>query len=461
MNAELRDRLRRLGVYKGTAGLKKRPETGDSTQEESLQSTSSTANTLTPLPTPFGEAFVRCTHYALDHLHGDRALQSALAHQGEIVARLAGNWAAADRAAADRAAARAAPTVDLRDAIFLDTETTGLAGGAGTLVFLVGVGYFSCEDGIRASPDSRSFDKLRTSFPAPDRFVIEQYFLRDPAQEAAMLCALDRLVNRRNAIVTFNGRAFDVPLLETRFTLSRIAPSFGDKVHLDLLPPARRAWRNSLSSCSLSSLEYHLLDVRRDQQDVAGFLIPQLYREYLQSGAGDLNDDMQRVMYHNLHDILSMVTLISRLVDALVQPNSAAEHLAAARYYERLGEPEAAERGYRAALERSMTDDRRLNSYPESLAASQQSSALRRLARFLKRRGKASEALAHWQQLAGMDDVEGLIEVAKYYEWRECDLSQALSCARRASRANISPVLREAIGHRIARLERKLKATNP
>lgn len=437
MNPDLRERLRRLGVHKGVANLKpSRPSPGD---RDNLPEPAVLYNgnvnsliqraSLEPVRTPFGQTYVRRAHYVLSHRHGDRALDGALLHSPELLAKLIGR--------------RADAVIDLRDALFLDTETTGLAGGAGTLVFLVGLGYFDGEG-----------------------FVIEQFFLRDPVEETAMLCEIDRRVGQRGCLVTFNGQVFDVPLLESRFTLSRLAPSFGDKAHLDLLLPARRVWRGTLDSCSLGSLEFHLLGVQREQRDVPGSVIPFLYREYLASGGGDLNEDMQRVMYHNLNDILSMVTLVSRLMDALTQPNNASEHFAAARTYERLGEWEAAERVYRSALEGAMTDDSSRNNRHESSIInptgtfSHSSSALRHLARFLKRRGKPSEAFVQWQRLAEGNDGEGLIELAKHYEWRECDLSQALLLARRALRVSTDSALREAIEHRIARLERKIK-THP
>ncbi len=362
-----------------------------------------------PTRTPYGHAYARRVDYALDHQHGNRALASALAPAPEFIAQFA--------------IRREAEAVTLRDALFLDTETTGLAGGAGTLAFMVGLGYFEDE-----------------------RFVVEQFFLRDPAEEAAMLCEIDRRVNSRAHLVTFNGRSFDVPLLETRFILSRIAPSFDGKTHLDLLLPARRAWRGSIDSCSLGSLEYHMLGVERTQRDVPGAVIPWMYREYLSAGGGDLNEDMQRVMYHNLHDILSMVTLTSRLADAILQPNTADEQFAAARYYERARSFDEAERGYRKVLWRGEG---------EGLRDSLHLSASRRLARMLKKQGKANEAMEHWRTLADADDVEGLIEMAKHYEWRERDVNGAVAFALRARHMAEDAAVRSAITQRIERLERK------
>ena len=420
MNSDLRERLRRLGVRRGIAHLNPaRPGPDARHEPRALAASASDAPaTLEPIRTPFGHAYVRRVDYTLTHRHGERTLEAALRHPAERLSELA--------------AQRAGAACDLGQALFLDTETTGLSGGAGTLAFLVGLGYFT-----------------------GDRFVVEQFFLRDPAEEAAMLCEVDRRMHERQVIITFNGRAFDLPLLESRFILSRVPPPFADKAHLDLLLPARRVWRGALDSCSLGSLEFHLLGVRREQRDIPGSVIPFLYREYLAAGGGDPNEDMQRVMYHNLTDILSMVTLVSRLAEALAQPNNAGEHYAAARYYERLGDYAAAEQSYRAAVKTLEAEDRRLSQSPLS---GLRASAARHLARLLKRRGDLEEALALWQRLAESDDVEGLIEVAKHYEWRACDLDRALSCAGRAQRVNSNPALSDAIERRIARLERKLRS---
>jgi uncharacterized protein YprB with RNaseH-like and TPR domain len=426
MNPDLRERLRRLGVHKGTSHLKPSPQAEyEQHAQRAAPLMGDALATLEPVRTALGMAHVRRARYTLDHVHGDRALSAALAYPPANLVQLMTR--------------RDCDAFDLRSALFLDTETTGLAGGAGTLAFLVGIGYFTDE-----------------------QFVIEQYFLREPAEEAAMLADLDRQVNQREHLVTFNGQSFDVPLLESRYILSRIAPSFEDKTHLDLLMPARRVWRGSLESCSLGSLEYHLLGVRREQRDVPGSIIPYLYREYLSAGGGDLNDDMQRVMYHNLHDILSMVTLVARLMDVLLQPASPEEHFAAARYRERQGDRDAAKAGYREAIKRLEMRDSRLEDVPnrgtpQSLIPNLQSQSLRRLAACLKQECQYDEAALCWQQLADLGDVEAMIEMAKHHEWRAVDLPAALDYAKRARDNNQDVTLRPALEHRITRLAKKMQ----
>lgn len=460
MSTDIRDRLRRLGVHKGAAHLKPsaakqaelererqglRPERDAAPRDEDFISPADIAAQrdsrqssptiddqsnqaeapvescqLTHIETPYGIASFRRVSYALDHTHGDRLLLQALQSAPDHIGRLAGH---------------SIEQFDISDALFIDTETTGLAGGAGTLAFVVGVGYFEKDEvrGMREEVDH-----------TPSSFVIDQFFLRDPADEVAMLYQIDQLLNSRQHLVTFNGRGFDVPLLETRFTLSRIPPTFGDKLHLDLLMPARRFWRGMLSSCSLSSLEYHLLGVQRDQHDIAGFLIPQLYREWLAENTSELNPDMQRVMYHNLHDILSMVTLTARLSEALAHPHHPSEHIAIGREHERAGAWAQAEQVYRAAVKATAEQ-----------VATENVKLIRRLAHALKRQGKAEDALPHWRTLADLNDLDALLELAKYFEWQGNNLDGALYYTRLALDNSHSPYIRDALTRRLTRLENK------
>ncbi len=171
--------------------------------------------------------------------------------------------------------------IDARRLLFLDTETTGLSGGTGTYVFLVGVAYF-CESG--------------------DEVVLRQYFLSDVSAERALLHALNDLFRDFTAVVTFNGKTFDWPLLETRFTYNRLRSVLRDPPHLDMLGPSRRLWRDRLESCSLETLESQVLGVRRGF-DVPGWRIPSLYFQYLR--AGHIGHVLP-VFEHNEHDLLTL-----------------------------------------------------------------------------------------------------------------------------------------------------------
>ncbi len=371
MTNDLRDKLRQLGVTKGAKlqapparARRPRPieELVDGLEVESTQ----------------GRAFIAQSSYSLHHRHGLTALDLLVQQPAAIAAQLAHEPRLSE--------------ADLGRAVFLDTETTGLSGGAGTLAFLVGIGTFEDE-----------------------AFHLRQFFLRDPDEEAAMLSALSELMSDYQAIVTFNGRGFDLPLLEARYVLARMRPRWMGLPHLDLLSPARRVWRDRLPSCALSSLEAHVLGVQRTQDDVPGFLIPGMYLDYLRTGDAH---DMLRVMYHNRQDILSMVTLATQLCRIFGGPSALesldpADLVSLGKWYQDLGLSAQAEQTFRSALE--------LELLPTSRAA-----ALTRLGLLLKRQARRQEAAEVWEQLAGCEGVAGHTELAKHHEWHTGDLDQAL-----------------------------------
>lgn len=174
-------------------------------------------------------------------------------------------------------------TVADRDSIvFLDTETTGMQGGAGMVPFLVGLGYFEGDD-----------------------FHMVQYFIRDFDEEPSMLHALEKLLQRFRLVVTYNGSTFDIPLLETRFTLARFENPFAHMAHLDLLMGARRLWRNGHGSCRLVALEKGIVSFLRGP-DVPGAAIPRVYFDFVNHGA---SPQMPGVFTHNVYDVLSLAAL--------------------------------------------------------------------------------------------------------------------------------------------------------
>jgi hypothetical protein len=275
---------------------------------------------------------------------------------------------------------------------------------------------------------------------------------------------LDRLPTFA-ALLSFNGRAFDVPIIENRFILARVVPPTRDMLHVDLLHPARRLWRYALSSCALTSLEREVLGVHRQQADVPSGLIPYLYRDYMRTGDAR---DMKRVLYHNKIDILSMVTLAARLCQTFADPWNVAqaeqrrelsggELYALGRWYTDEGRVGEAERAYRAAL--------RLCPGRESVLRER---TLRELALLLKRDARRDEAFAFWQQLAleSAGDARGIlahVELAKYFEWIVGDLARAAAWTRAALRrveGGAPGTYRDArpaeLHHRLSRLERKI-----
>jgi uncharacterized protein YprB with RNaseH-like and TPR domain len=162
---------------------------------------------------------------------------------------------------------------------FIDTETTGLSGGTGTYAFLIGAGRFDGDD-----------------------FHLAQFFLRDPYEEPAQLAALENFLAPCQAVVSFNGKAFDAPLLNARFTMHGWHSPLLDMSHIDLLHLARRLWRNRLPKRALIDLEAQILGAQRTEEDVPGWMVPQLYADYLRDGNPQ---PLKSVFYHNSMDILS------------------------------------------------------------------------------------------------------------------------------------------------------------
>jgi hypothetical protein len=416
-DAELRERLRRLGVGKGPGQIGQQPRR----RRQAIE-------TLLPgevVDTGLGPFFLYRERYPLDYRHGQHALAELLAHNPQHPALLARD---------ERLAG-----VEYRQMAFIDTETTGLAGGTGTYAFLVGVGLFEGE-----------------------QFTIHQFFMRDYPEEPALLAALGELLDGLQAVVSFNGKSFDLPLLETRFIMARQLPRLVDAPHLDLLPAARRFWKYRLDSCALSSLEAQVLSVQRTQEDVPGWLIPGLYVDYARSGDAR---EMPRIFYHNVQDILSLVTLTARMCDLLAAdpaPGPAGpagvpgeDLYGLGRLWSDLGQPGRAEAAYARAVETSRSPTVR-------------EMAARDLAYLLKRQERRAEALRWWQHLAeARDAVYACEELAKHYEWHDEDLDQAVAWTQRgqalAGRWPRGAKRREALAgleHRLQRLERK-RASEP
>jgi uncharacterized protein YprB with RNaseH-like and TPR domain len=408
--SDLTQKLRRLGVTKGARELVSPPPPPESPpHDEALPAGHQ-------VETPLGVCFYLEERYPFNHLHGHSPLAGLLAHDPTVAARMA--------------VEPQPEQFDLRRALFIDTETTGLGQGAGVLAFLIGLGYF-----------------------ADDAFVLRQYFLRDPAEEPAALNHLADWSEDFDGLVSFNGRGFDVPILQNRFILARLHPTILNAPHLDLLPPSRRVWRGRFESCALGSLERHVLGVRRRQDDVMGWLIPDLYRQYLRGGD---NGEMRQVLYHNAVDILSLVVLAERLcrlfAAPLVDDVDPRERVALARWFQTLDLPDRAETTYRAALDGVLP-----------LEAGH--ICLRNLAALLKRQDRRAEAAPLWMQWALEDEsrVEAQIELAKFYEWHEVDLEKALAWTEQAlgvvAKWSKGPRREETeaeLDHRRARLERKM-----
>jgi uncharacterized protein len=290
---------------------------------------------------------------------------------------------------------------DLTRAVFLDTETTGLGMGVGTYVFLVGAGFF----------DGQSF-------------VVRQFFLGGPGEEPEFLHHLGEFLRLHPCVVTFNGKAFDLPLLESRYARHRRPLPVIDPPHLDLLHPARRLWKRRLPSCALTSLERAILEVVRTEDDVPGWLIPSLYFSYLRQGEGG---DVRRVFYHNLHDILSLASLTVRVQRTIEDPIAARvihgeDYLSLGRIFDGAGEGERALEYYEVALHTGLPAEARIE-------------ALLRLGAGHKRSHAWERAIQSWDQvvdLGGPAALCALTELAKYHEHVARDYLQALETVQQA-----------------------------
>jgi uncharacterized protein YprB with RNaseH-like and TPR domain len=409
MDDKFRRQLQRLGVVKGLKALQPTPPPASVEPSQS-------ANTALPgdeITTEYGPVWVEKRVYPSIHPHGRYAL-------GEI-----------QRLSPEGLAFFGVPSLGEHPA-FLDTETTGLAGGAGTLVFLTGIGVW--ED---------------------DALTLHLVFLRSPEEELGAMHYIADVLAGATGIVSFNGNGFDLPLLESRFILNRMAPRWRALPHLDLLTVARQLWRDHLESRRLGVLETEILRVRRTEADIDSALIPWLYRQYLDTGN---TGDMVRVFYHNRIDVLSLVSLLAHVSRVVTSPEQMSlapgEWAGVGRVYDHAGR----EADAFSAWERALADAERLD---EACAARLwDEMALRH-----KRREAWKEALALWDAWAQRQPlaVDPLVERAKYHEWTTGDLRAALSetdaALHRAERhpkgLKRAELLAE-LQHRKERLERKL-----
>jgi uncharacterized protein len=312
--------------------------------------------------------------------------------------------------------------LDYREALFFDTETTGLAGGTGTVAFLIGLGWFE-----------------------GDSFVTRQLFARDYAEERATLLDLLTLLRGRRFLVSFNGKAFDANLLASRFIMNRLPDPLAALPHLDLLHPARRLLSHRLVDRRLGALETAILGFEREG-DVPGSEIPQRYFDWLRRRDGRLMAD---VFEHNRLDILSLAALAAHLTE-LIDPE---------------GEPSRRHPGDRLAaarlfLARDRHDEavRLLDPLVGCASPATAREASRELSLHHRRAGRWPAAAAIWEEMVRRDekDLFALVELAKWCEHKQRDFARALELTGQASAGFLSPEERAGLARRRERLEKKL-----
>jgi len=400
----LSDKLKSLGVKTGIPPLSK-------PKPDSASIDSVVAGSF--LPTPRGDVFATEQTYPQHYIYGASPLLSS------FPLSLISQWA-------DDPLIKKLP---LSKFAFLDTETSGLSGGTGTYAFLVGVARF-----------------------IGDQFVLKQFFMRDPAEEPALLEGIGKFLAPCESLVTFNGKAFDAPLLSTRYRLHQIPIPYKDYSHLDLLPLARRLWRDRLESRALKYLEEHVLGLKRSSEEVPGYEIPWLYFDYLRTGDAR---PLAGVFYHNAMDVVAMAALLAHMNDMLESPfDGKVEHgldfIALGKLFEDLDHWDEAARLFERGLESQLNE-------------SDFGVAVKRLSILQKKRGDMGEAIRLWESAAERGHLYAFIELAKHYEHKERDVKSALkwtkSARKHAEKVDMPAYARKfwitEIEHRMERLNRK------
>jgi uncharacterized protein YprB with RNaseH-like and TPR domain len=349
------------------------------------------------------------------HFETERLFHSSGRHGSYEISALAGLPDDLLSAVSDRAIACCPPGRWL----FLDTETTGDAGGSGTCAFLIGAGSIGREG-----------------------FRIRQFFMRDYSEEASVLHALAEYMTEFEVVITYNGRSYDQPLLEKRYEMRRARHPFARLEHLDLLYGARRLFRARLESCRLVNLESRILGFER-QDDIPGEMIPYCYFEYLRSRSAIR---LAAVFHHNALDIVSLACLTGVIPEAFRDPvNVRARHgsdlLGLARWLESSGRLEEARCLLRRAVDMGLPDE---HLFAALFAAGQ----------IEKKLGLTEMALATFMDLSLSPNpyrARAYEEMARHYEHRERRFPMAIECARAARRIRDS----EALRRREERLEKK------
>ena len=413
-NSSFADKLHSLGVKTGTAHLAP-PKPGSRYGIDSVVAGSF-------LSTPLGDVFAASQSYTAEYRHGLSSLLS------DFPFSVISQWAR-DRRISD---------LDLSEFAFLDTETSGLSGGTGTYAFLVGVARFV--DG---------------------KFRLQQFFMRDPAEEPALLEGLANFLAPCRALITFNGKSFDAPLLTTRYSLHRIPVPYKNYSHIDLLPLARRLWRDRLPSRALKYLEENILGLARSTDEVPGYEIPWLYFDYLRTGDAR---PLGGVFYHNAMDVVAMAALLSHINNMLETPydghvQHGLDFIALAKLFEDLGHWDEAARLFERGLEWSSPSAEE----KQGLTESDFGLAVKRLSILQKKRGDLNEAIRLWQAAAERGHLYAFIELAKHYEHKLRDIKTALQWTKSAlvcaQEMEMPTYMRkhwlDEIARRLERLERK------
>jgi uncharacterized protein YprB with RNaseH-like and TPR domain len=407
MPESLRDRLKALGVKTGIS----------STDPIKVERKFPIGEVLTgdEIHNSFGTVFQHQDDYPIGYLQGNTNLDQPIGL--EIFAR----WAR---------------TLNLENLqsdslLFLDTETTGLSGGTGTYVFLAGMGYQTSQG-----------------------FTVKQFFLQDPAEEAAFLTALSEAISDFKGIVTYNGKSFDIPILKTRFILNGLTPPFSPLGHIDLLHLARRLWKYRLAQRNLGILETEILEMARSSDEIPGWMIPEMYIDYIRSGDAR---PLKGVFYHNAMDIVSLAAVMVRISRMISDGDHSdefegSEIMAAGELHQTLGRNTEAESFFITAAEKPMEKYHLLLNR-------------RKMAEMYRKSANWDKAIPILVELAENGLWEACCDLAKYYEHTARDFNQAVRYSQMGivivQKAEITNSIREAAQADFnRRMERLVKKAN-
>lgn len=355
--------------------------------------------------------------YPLDVRYGKITLSTGLDIEGDILA-----WLSKDAEFAN---------LDLSTALFIDLETTGLSGGTGVVPFLVGMGYYR-----------------------DDRFYVSQYFLGEMAEEERMIQELGQFFSEMNfqSVVSYNGKGFDLPLLETRFILYRLPFLLSELPHLDFLFSARSLWRHKHENCRLFHLAREVVNADR-AEDIPSAEIPWRYFQYLNTGNFDL---IEPILYHNQEDILSLLGVV--VAGSLVFSEKGEEGFVdamdlfgAGKILEKVGDVEKSVLFFKKALDGELSDE-----------ISQE--AKKKISYHFKRSQDWESAFLVWKEMASsetasMNQLLSFREMAMYLEHKEKKYEEARKMAEEGfvMAMGFSSYYEKDFAHRLDRLKQKIK----
>jgi len=362
-----------------------------------------------------GEVFVIHETFPFGYLHGDIAFSGNLTY-GELLSFEGFPSDFKD---------------DARNIAFFDIETSSLSFGAGSFVFLIGLCYFS-SSGIET-------DLLIIDHPAAEKALLEEFNKR--------LC-------RFKVVASYNGKSFDAPFIRNRNTLHQLEDVLGQKHHIDLLVYSRRLWKLRLDSCKLSNIEHNILGLRREEKEIPGWLVPQVYFDYLNQKDPHM---LEGVLYHNKIDVISLAALFQHILRILettggVEQLNALDYYSLAKLYEKNGGLFQAKYYYALYFQETNNESNHKHIQFE-------------YGMLLKRLGNYQSAIPFWESSGEEGVINSCIELSKFFEHKLGEFSNALKWAFKAremaekqvSTSNKESKIISDIDHRIKRINRKYK----